>query len=194
MTTGHNSPQGSSAPLIIPSQLDVDHLAVVRANVERVQRQAIARWVTDGSIVLDVAPQDHAGVRSLVPAGAVLETLDIEPGAGATYTADLCVRNNNVPSDRFDCVFCTEVLEHTLQPFDAVRELRRVLAPGGRLIVSVPFNLRIHGPLPDCWRFTEHGLRSLLRDFGDLEIEAIETPDRPLMPIHYTATAIKPVS
>ena len=162
--------------------------------MERIQRQAIARWVTGDSIVLDVAPQDHAGVRPLLPAGAVLETLDLDPSAGATYTADLCVSNDNVPSDRFDCLFCTEVLEHTLQPFDAVRELRRVLAPGGRLVVSVPFNLRIHGPLPDCWRFTEHGLRSLLRDFADVEIEGIETPDRPLMPIHYTATATKRVS
>jgi hypothetical protein len=80
-----------------------------------------------------------------------------------------------------------------VQPFDAVAELRRLLRPGGHLILTVPFNLRIHGPLPDCWRFTEHGLRALLRNFTDLEVEAVETPDRPLMPIHYTVVAERPI-
>jgi SAM-dependent methyltransferase len=191
--TAHDPHRGVHVPAPVPAQMDVDHLAVVRTNVERLQRLATARWVTAHSVVLDIAPQAHPGVRSLLPAGAVLETLDIDPSASATYTADLCVRNDGVPSDRFDCVFCTEVLEHTLQPFNAVGELFRVLSPGGRLILSVPFNLRIHGPLPDCWRFTEHGLRSLLSDFTELEIHGIDTPDRPLMPIHYTVTAAKPV-
>lgn len=178
--------------LLTPAQVDVDHLAVVRASVECFQAQAIERWVTPGCMVLDVAPQDHAGVAAMLPAGAVLETLDIDPAAGATYTADLCARNHHVPSERFDCVFCTEVLEHTVQPFDAVGELRRILRPGGHLLISTPFNFRIHGPLPDCWRFTEHGLRVLLRDFSEVEIQAVDTPGRPLMPVHYTSTAVKP--
>jgi SAM-dependent methyltransferase len=177
-----------------PAAMDIDHLATIRASVDSFQRAAIARWVTAGSVVLDVAPQDHVGVRPLLPVGALLETLDLDPAAGATYTADLCERNDHVPAERFDCVFCTEVLEHTLQPFDAVTELYRVLRPGGRLVLSTPFNFRIHGPRPDCWRFTEDGLRALLRPFTDVEIHAIETPDRPLMPVHYTTVAAKPFS
>ena len=38
----------------------------------------------------------------------------------------------------FDYVFCTEVLEHLTDPARCLRELRRVLAPGGRLTLSVP--------------------------------------------------------
>jgi ubiquinone/menaquinone biosynthesis C-methylase UbiE len=38
----------------------------------------------------------------------------------------------------FTKVFCTEVLEHVLHPETAVAEMSRVLAPQGRLIVSVP--------------------------------------------------------
>lgn len=38
----------------------------------------------------------------------------------------------------FDAVFCTEVLEHLTHPERCMREIRRVLAPGGRLILSVP--------------------------------------------------------
>jgi len=38
----------------------------------------------------------------------------------------------------FDAVFCTEVLEHLKEPLRCLREIRRVLAPGGRLTLSVP--------------------------------------------------------
>ncbi len=177
---------------LTPAPMDLAHLAEIRASVESFQADAIARWVSPASVVLDIAPQDHAGVGPLLPAGATLETLDIDPAAGATYTADLCATNEHIPAGRFDCVFCTEVLEHTLQPFDAVAELRRILAPGGRVVITTPFNFRIHGPLPDCWRFTEHGLRALLRDFDEVEISEVQTPERPLMPIHYRTSARRP--
>lgn len=38
----------------------------------------------------------------------------------------------------FDVVVCIEVLEHLFAPLDAVREMARVLRPGGLLIVTVP--------------------------------------------------------
>ena len=38
----------------------------------------------------------------------------------------------------FDRVFCSEVLEHVLEPEAVVREMRRVLAPRGFAVVSVP--------------------------------------------------------
>jgi ubiquinone/menaquinone biosynthesis C-methylase UbiE len=38
----------------------------------------------------------------------------------------------------FDRVFCSEVLEHLLEPEAALAEMRRVVAPGGWVVVSVP--------------------------------------------------------
>lgn len=38
----------------------------------------------------------------------------------------------------YDVVLCTEVLEHTRQPEQVMRELMRVAAPGGRVVVSIP--------------------------------------------------------
>jgi SAM-dependent methyltransferase len=143
-------------------------------------------------LLLDIAPQVHEGARPFFPPEVSIETFDIDPMSGCTYIGDICRHNAAIPDARFDMVVCTEVLEHTLQPFDAVREIHRVLKPGGQLFLSVPFNFRIHGPLPDCWRFTEHGLRAILGAFKIAELERLDTPGRDLMPIHYTVIAVKP--
>ncbi len=82
-----------------------------------------------------------------------------------------------------------EILEHTIDPFGAVKEMRRILKHEGYLLVSAPLNWRIHGPIPDCWRFTEHGFKVLLRDFDIIEIDILETPGRDLFPIHYNVLA-----
>ena len=154
--------------------------------------RSAAGWVTPGpGLLLDIAPQDHAGAQPFFPSSVKCETLDINPRAGCTYTGDICVLNRRIPCGRFDYIVCTEVLEHTLRPFDAAAELHRLLKPGGLLFVSTPFNFRIHGPLPDCWRLTEHGLRELFKAFEILELCGVATPDRPLMPIHYTLVARK---
>jgi SAM-dependent methyltransferase len=151
-----------------------------------------AKYALAPGRLLDIAPQIHEGARPFFPAYITVETLDIDPASGCTYIGDICQTNPQLADSSFDYVVCTEVLEHTLQPWYAISEIARILKPGGVLFLSVPFNFRIHGPLPDCWRFTEHGIRALLSSaFEIVEFDAIETSDRPLMPIHYTVVAIK---
>lgn len=43
------------------------------------------------------------------------------------------------PDGSFDAALCTEVLEHVPDPLAAVREMARLLRPGGRLILTAPF-------------------------------------------------------
>ena len=145
------------------SDIDVLHLEIVRKSVTDFLQNMAARYDKKGIRLLDIAPQIHAGAKAHFKQ-AKIETLDIEDSSGADYIADLCACNEQtIPEGSFDIVVCTEVLEHTLQPFDAVNEIERILAPNGITLITVPFNLRIHGPLPDCWRFTEHGLRNLFK-------------------------------
>lgn len=49
-----------------------------------------------------------------------------------------------VPDGSFDCILCTEMLEHHPRPIDVVREFGRVLAPGGRLILTAPLGSGLH--------------------------------------------------
>jgi 2-polyprenyl-3-methyl-5-hydroxy-6-metoxy-1,4-benzoquinol methylase len=48
------------------------------------------------------------------------------------------------PNEAFDAVMCIEVLEHIPHPVDALRELTRLLRPGGYLIVTAPFASMTH--------------------------------------------------
>lgn len=49
-----------------------------------------------------------------------------------------------VESASFDAVMCVEVLEHVPDPRAAVKELVRVLRPGGTLVLTAPFNSLTH--------------------------------------------------
>jgi SAM-dependent methyltransferase len=72
----------------------------------------------------------------------------------------------------FDLVLCTEVLEHLPDPRPAMAEMRRVLRPGGRLIVTVPFVIELHEEPYDYLRYTSYALRALVEDAG-LEVDDV---------------------
>jgi SAM-dependent methyltransferase len=84
---------------------------------------------------------------------------------------DLC----SPPPDHetYDVVFCEQVLEHVVDPIRAARTLFDLCAPGGRVVVSTPFLVRVHKAPGDYWRFTDDGLRLLLERAG-LEVEVVK--------------------
>ena len=49
-----------------------------------------------------------------------------------------------VEDARFDVVLCTEVLEHVVDPVGTLKELTRVLRPGGKLLLSAPLGSGLH--------------------------------------------------
>jgi SAM-dependent methyltransferase len=76
-----------------------------------------------------------------------------------------------VDSAAFDVLLCTQVLEHVADLEHTLSELRRVVRPGGRLVVAVPFAYNEHGTPHDYWRVSRHGVRLLLE--RDAEVERV---------------------
>jgi SAM-dependent methyltransferase len=60
----------------------------------------------------------------------------------------------------FDVVLCTQVIEHVVDIRDFCQEIDRVLAPGGKLLLSVPFLYPIHD-IHDYRRLTPAGIAQL---------------------------------
>jgi SAM-dependent methyltransferase len=97
--------------------------------------------------------------------GAKIECLDIihkEPGnPRAGIIADL-TQPTEIPGDLYDCIICTQVL-HTVEPAETfLREIRRILKPGGVLLLAVPFLIMWGPENNDLIRWTPLGLRRLL--------------------------------
>lgn len=75
--------------------------------------------------------------------------------------------------EKFDLIFMDQVLEHVDDPLQALRNVRDMLKDNGVAVVATPFLIRIHGSPGDHWRWSETGLRRLLRSagFADQRIE-----------------------
>lgn len=99
--------------------------------------------------------------------------VDIKEGAGVDVVGS--VYQLPFADHEFGMVLCMSVLEHLEDPVKAVREMRRVLKPEGRIIVSVPFLFPIHDAPGDYWRFTKYGLRKLFSDGWVIEKLVAET-------------------
>lgn len=48
------------------------------------------------------------------------------------------------PDASFDAVLCSEVIEHIVNPIEAIKEFSRLLKPGGQLILTAPFCSMTH--------------------------------------------------
>jgi len=77
--------------------------------------------------------------------------------------------------ESFDGVVAVEVFEHLQKPATAALEVFRVLRPGGRAIISIPFMYHVHGDPSDYSRFTRFGLNELFAKFGIVNIEEFGT-------------------
>lgn len=95
--------------------------------------------------------------------------LDIDtPHSRALGLADAYYDGQRFPfrEAQFDTVLCNQVLEHVFNPEQFVGEIGRVLVPGGRLILTVPFVWDEHEQPWDYARYTSFGLRALLEKRG----------------------------
>ncbi len=68
----------------------------------------------------------------------------------------------------FDTVMLLDVLEHLAQPAICIKESFRILRPGGRLFLKVPFLYPVHDAPRDFTRWTEYGLDRLVETEGFL--------------------------
>jgi SAM-dependent methyltransferase len=103
-------------------------------------------------------------LRPLFP-GSEYIGCDIRPGTGVDRIED--AENLTFGDSTADVVILSDILEHLRDPDRAVSEAHRILVDHGLLVVSVPFEYRLHGFPTDYWRFTGSGVDQMLGGFGD---------------------------
>lgn len=117
-----------------------------------------------GSQALDLGSDKSPYREPLTARGYEVRTLDITLDLGADYAGT--AEQTGLPDQSFDVVLCTQVLEHSQNPWAAAAEIRRILKPGGHLIASAPHVWFYHPHPSDNWRFTQEGFVHLFREAG----------------------------
>lgn len=97
------------------------------------------------------------------------------------YNPDIVGDIQDIPfgNESIDAIFCLAVLEYVMNPIKAMEELYRVLKPGGKLLIYVPFLFYYHaekGYFKDYWRFTTDTIEMLSKPFDHCEVMPVRLP------------------
>jgi SAM-dependent methyltransferase len=139
-----------------------------RTSVQYAVRKPLLEWLeahdVRGLRVLDVGCGDRP-YDQLLAGASELVGFDV-PG---NPRADLHGFADAIPVDdaSFDVVLCLQVLEHVPNPPAAIRELRRAVKPGGRVLLSTHGVYPYHPNPDDPWRWTHEGLERLFFTNGE---------------------------
>jgi len=100
-----------------------------------------------------------------------VEYANIDKKTDPDYICD--AKNIDVEDNIFDGVICSELLEHVPEPKAVLREIYRVLKPGGVLLLCVPFLFRVHPDPYDYGRYTDFYWKTTLTEinFSSIIIE-----------------------
>jgi SAM-dependent methyltransferase len=151
------------------------------------RRHNFEQWLTavpgDSLRVLDVGGRIQPYRPLLCERSRQYVAVDLAQSPLVTLRAD--ARELPFPANVFDLVFCTQVLEYVAEPSEPVREIHRVLKPGGIALFSfAAFYPRIAED--DYWRFAPAGFRHLLRSFAQVDI----VPERSSISGFFRACAV----
>lgn len=143
-------------------------------------------------IALDAGSGRGAWRRVILHTATAYESIEVAPRHDhvPTWIGDLCDMPQ-VPEARYDTIVCHQVLEHVRRPAAALEHMRRVLKPGGALIISVPHLSRRHELPHDYFRFTQEGLGSAMSDAGFI-VEHIVAYGGLLAFLHHQVSMIVP--
>lgn len=161
------------------------------------------REIAEADSVLDVGggerfQKDLARHRELFR-HSDYKTLDVE----LRYRPDIqaSIYQIPLPPSSVGAIICKSVLEHLERPEEGVREMHRILKPGGKILVSVPFIYPYHARVDvykDFYRFSEDALRYLFREFKSVEVRKVGGYFRALMFFlpyqHRLKVVLEPVS
>lgn len=155
------------------------------------RRDVAALLPTRADHALELGCGDGSTLAWLKQSGRARHTTGLElahhaatqarPRIDTLIEGDLTQALPQLPAAHFDLVLCLDVLEHLADPWDALRQVHRLIHPQGRLIVSLP-NVRHHSVLLPLiirgrWHYEDAGIldRTHLRFFTRSAAHALLT-------------------
>jgi SAM-dependent methyltransferase len=152
-------------------------------------RQCIKDFVSIASVTLPIkepiyefgslqvpGQEGFADLRPLFP-NAEYIGCDMRSGTGVDEILNL--HDIDKPEESVGTVLCLDTLEHVEYPYNALKEIHRILRPDGIAIISSVMKFRIHSHPYDYWRFTPEAFKSILKPFSSSFVGFAGEPDFP---------------
>jgi len=117
---------------------EISDVRNIKEEMARYRKASQLAQVPAGSKALDIGCRDGA-LRNYLRSEVQYYGIEIVKEYASQYvkTQDISA-GTDYENDYFDYVFCIEVLEHVRNPHFVLNEIKRILKPGGFLILSVP--------------------------------------------------------
>ena len=155
-------------------------LSTKTTDVHESVKTFIGRFATESVVrnkyVLEVGSYDVNGsVRPLIESYAPAEYIgtDMREGPGVDVVVDAASLGQRFGIGRFDLVVCAEVLEHVEDWRTAVDNIKRMLKPGGLLLLTTRSKgFPLHEYPGDYWRFEREDMQVIFADMDALEVES----------------------
>jgi SAM-dependent methyltransferase len=125
--------------------------------------------------VIEIGSYDVNGsvrpyLEGLGPASYV--GVDINPGPGVDVVCNAEELVERFGTERFDLVVSTELLEHVRDWRAVISTMKRIVRPGGLIVITTRSQgFPIHGFPDDFWRYEASDMRVI---FGDCYLEAVD--------------------
>jgi SAM-dependent methyltransferase len=124
-------------------------------------------YLTLEGTILDLGGDDRATYRTCIKGTHVYTTVNLDDKAQPDIMHDL-EKPLPIQDASYDHVLLINVLEHIYKYRELLCEAERVVAPGGTVVVVVPFLFPLHPSPQDFWRFSGETLR---RECGAVGLE-----------------------
>ena len=128
----------------------------------------VARSLPTGSSILDAGAGESIYKKFFSHCN--YKAIDLAVGESRWNYANLdyvgFLHEMPIENEMFDAVLCTQVLEHLEWPRESVKEMHRVIKPGGKLYMTVPMAQNEHQVPYDFFRYTSYGLESICKHAG----------------------------
>lgn len=177
-------PWNNGVPIMLvnPGDASISHerLLGVRPGYGPWKERIVLKSLTDRHVVLDFG----AGRQGLDDPCIIRMDLQLTPFVDVVGDAHALP----FKADSIDFAFGGAVLEHLADPPRAIRELYRVVRPGGYVYADCSFVFAYHGYPHHYFNATVHGIRNAFELFGGFRV--IETG---VAPFHGPAFALRSV-
>jgi len=130
-------------------------------------------------VVLEVGSKDFNGeIRGIIAKKnpRSYTGVDMQKGPGVDKVCNVCDLVNTFGNEVYDIVVTAETFEHVKKWKDGINNIKRVLRPGGILILTTrSVGMDYHGYPNDYWRYQVEDIKDIFADFEIINNESDPT-------------------